>query len=670
MTILDMEIPTKKLFEDPGFPASSTSLFSSCSTPITKLRGKITWLRPQEISGSPQLFPENPQDGQIKQGLLGDCWFLCACEALRKNRQLLDKVIPPNQDLWTQSGCLKCRFWRFGQWVEVVIDDRLPCIGRRLCFSRCRSEEVFWLPLLEKAYAKLHGCYEKLWAGQVCEALVDITGGLAERWTLRSYRENSEKNSHFCLSEKSKFKLMKDLNDKSFISCSVHGSARGSSERAEFHAFSVSDVKQVNGLNGNYVNLLKIRNMWDRQCWNGSWQDGGDSWKTLDPAIATALQSAAEDGEFWVEEHEFFRDFDEVTVGYPINMEGHILSLLTGQSLRHTLQLSGQWVKGLSAGGCRNNSSFCTNPKFWLRILDPGEVVITVLQKKHDSCNRNEKACWSEKAAMHCQNIEEDPTTDVLQQKRHRAIGLHVWKVEKKRFNLQKTVAKTPAISTECHTYDREVKLHCDLTPGYYLVIPSTFMKDEDGHFLLRAFSTSKISLSVVKAAYPLTQLEENSEGEWEIMQFTDSWINGKNAGGSRNFPTYSTNPHLPFSILSETGIGNVRITLCQESVNGQFLPIGFHVYQVHDDKNLNQASPQHREPMVTCVPHRYTQEMTQLCTLPTGNYEIVPSTYLPNSEAQFTVTVETKIDRKPFQSQENLGQTINEVSYTSVMQR
>ncbi|XP_048450560.1 calpain-10-like, partial [Rhincodon typus] len=183
-------------------------------------------------------------------------------------------VIPPDQDLWRQSGCLKCRFWKFGQWVEVIIDDRLPCIGRRLCFSRCRSEEVFWLPLLEKAYAKLHGCYEKLWAGQVCEALVDITGGLADRWTLRSCRENNEKNSHFCLSEKSKFELMKDLNDKSFISCSVHGSAKGSSERAEFHAFSVTDVKQVNGLNGNYVNLLKIRNMWDRRCWNGSWQDG------------------------------------------------------------------------------------------------------------------------------------------------------------------------------------------------------------------------------------------------------------------------------------------------------------------------------------------------------------------------------------------------------------
>lgn len=662
MIISDMETPEKFQFEDADFPATSSSLFSSYSTPIAKFSGEISWLRPQEIAKSPQLFSEKLQDGQIKQGLLGDCWFLCACEALHKNRLLLEKVIPPGQDSWIQSGCLKCRFWKFGQWVEVIIDNRLPCIGRKLCFSRCRSEEVFWLPLLEKAYAKLHGCYEMLWAGQVAEALVDITGGLADRWTVKNYRKN---NDHVSFPEKSKFELMRDLKDKSFISCSVHGSNKGFTERAEFHAFSVTDVKQIDGLKDSYVNLLRIRNMWDRRCWSGSWQEGGDGWNKVDAAVAAQLQSLAEEGEFWVEEQEFFREFDEVTVGYPINTEGYILSLLTGKCLCHTLQISGEWVKDQSAGGCRNNSSFCSNPKFWLRILDPGEMVISILQKKHDSG----KTCRVRDAPVHCPD-KQRTTTDGLQQKRYHAIGLHVWKVEKKRFNLQKTVAKPPTISTECHTYDREVKLHCDLTPGYYLVIPSTFMKDEDGEFLLRVFSTSKIALSAVKASHLLNKFERNAEGEWEIIYFTDSWIKGKSGGGSRNFPTYNTNPHLPFAILSNTGTRNVRITLCQEHFDRQLLPIGFHVFQVDTTKNINQVSCQLVEPVMSCVPHRYTQEVTQLCSLTEGNYVIVPSTYLPDSEAQFTVTIEIKIDRKPFQCQENLGEIIKEVSYTSVMQR
>lgn len=63
-----------------------------------------------------------------------------------------------------------------------------------------------------------------LWAGQVAEALVDITGGLADRWTVKNYRKN---NDHVSFPEKSKFELMRDLKDKSFISCSVHGSNKG-----------------------------------------------------------------------------------------------------------------------------------------------------------------------------------------------------------------------------------------------------------------------------------------------------------------------------------------------------------------------------------------------------------------------------------------------------------
>lgn len=37
----------ESLFEDPDFPAEDTSLFFDRSTPIARLQGSITWLRPQ-----------------------------------------------------------------------------------------------------------------------------------------------------------------------------------------------------------------------------------------------------------------------------------------------------------------------------------------------------------------------------------------------------------------------------------------------------------------------------------------------------------------------------------------------------------------------------------------------------------------------------------------------
>jgi len=59
------------------------------------------------------------------------------------------------------SGVFRFNFWCFGEWKEVIVDDRLPTYKtqqnvRHLLFcSNRQNPNEFWPALLEKAYAKL-----------------------------------------------------------------------------------------------------------------------------------------------------------------------------------------------------------------------------------------------------------------------------------------------------------------------------------------------------------------------------------------------------------------------------------------------------------------------------------------------------------------------------------
>ncbi|KAJ4443808.1 hypothetical protein ANN_05588 [Periplaneta americana] len=114
------------------------------------------------------------------------------------------------------AGIFHFRFWRFGQWMDVVIDDMLPTCDNELIFTQSSVQNEFWIPLVEKAYAKLHGSYEALEDGHLADALVDFTGGVSETVDLKGndYSEQEEKRT--MLFEK----LLEEVRDHS-VMCSL-----------------------------------------------------------------------------------------------------------------------------------------------------------------------------------------------------------------------------------------------------------------------------------------------------------------------------------------------------------------------------------------------------------------------------------------------------------------
>ncbi|KTF77414.1 hypothetical protein cypCar_00040584 [Cyprinus carpio] len=171
-------ITSKKIFVDDKFPPDSSSI-----DPNKKLEldlGQIEWLRPSKLVADPQLIVQGVSRFDYSQGsYLGNCWFLASVGALTFQKDIMDQVMPADQSFGKDyAGIFHFRFWRFGKWIDVVIDDRLPTIKGELVFVLSKTSNEFWPALLEKAYAKVCGSYADMHTGFVSEALVDFTGGV------------------------------------------------------------------------------------------------------------------------------------------------------------------------------------------------------------------------------------------------------------------------------------------------------------------------------------------------------------------------------------------------------------------------------------------------------------------------------------------------------------
>nr|KAG5689863.1 hypothetical protein BaRGS_002374 [Batillaria attramentaria] len=133
-----------------------------------------------EIRLNPVLYTEGRSRYDVGQGGAGTCWFLATVSAIADKPVLLDKVIP-GKAYSPEDGTFHARFWQFGKWEDVYIDDYLPVIyGDRIWGAHSKDEEEMWISLLEKAFAKHHGSYNAVDGGKAVDAFSALTGGVSE----------------------------------------------------------------------------------------------------------------------------------------------------------------------------------------------------------------------------------------------------------------------------------------------------------------------------------------------------------------------------------------------------------------------------------------------------------------------------------------------------------
>ncbi|XP_071950626.1 calpain-5-like [Antedon mediterranea] len=470
------------LWEDPLFPAEGKSLFHSKSAPE-----QIVWKRPKEICEDPKLLVEGADSGDVTQGQLGNCWFVAASSSLAQQEEIFEKVIPKIQDQeWDKEnpdnycGVFRFRFWRFGAWVEVVIDDRLPTVNGELIYIHSQSKNEFWSALLEKAYAKLSGCYENLDGGNTADALTDFTAGVAQTLELTDPKlQEGEQEKEDLWAE-----LRKAHHRNFLMSCSIKiKSAEEMEAKTEVglvkgHAYGITGVKDVklskHGVlslfNREKVKLVRLRNPWGEKEWNGPWSDGSDEWKKVSESKRKEMGvTVKDDGEFWMPYDLFLKNFTNLVICRMPNKK-----YLTLHRTWHEKTLHADW-KGPSAGGCVNNKeTFLKNPQFLVTIDDDEDDIMLQLTQ---------------------------PDVRADQQQANLTIGFHVMKVEANRKYLLRSVK--PKAFTSTFINSRSVFEKQTLKRGRYIVVPSTFGPNEESRFMMRFFCDGGSQFKQIEKSVP-----------------------------------------------------------------------------------------------------------------------------------------------------------------------
>ena len=485
----------------------------------------LSWKSPRDWMDSVSFTSGNIASNDVEQGALGDCWFIGALSVLATRDELVcgsikelntaeqvtaetvpgisKGVYPPLFHPFAAKGLYVFRFFKDASWRYVIVDERLPVFEGngepQFVFGRCREAGELWVPLLEKAYAKLHGCYEALGGGLIDDALVDMTG-------LVSYKVKlTGKGGYFevppaqqgPLADQLWDQLMNFKKNGTLMGCSadgggvesdimIHGENTGLLAR---HAYGIVDMLYVVNPKAHNTKkrhrLLRVRNPWGNREWTGKWSDDSPEMAEFGEAVNKELQKSGDvdedidlknkdDGTFFM----CFKDWRTIFDNF--------YACVDFEDSWSGVRFEDEWTKSTSGGVPTSPSQaaaklFSKNPQFTLNLRRKTDLYFALQQNEGryqpDSVFPYQGFIYA--ACISVMTLK--PNEDGVES-----------------FDSVKIVKLS---QLKMH---REVTLRLELDPGKYSIVPATMNSGETAQFWLSIyFSCAKDEIVLSKRGSP-----------------------------------------------------------------------------------------------------------------------------------------------------------------------
>jgi len=281
-----------------------------------------------------RVFQSDPNPTDISQGALGNCWFCGSLAAVAEKPKLVKRLFVDDNSRHGELnpvGVYLVRLCDGGEWRFVTLDDHFPCNqSMMLAYSGARRNQL-WVPLVEKAFAKLRGCYEATEGGNPNEGLRLLTGWpnivlhlqAKEREDASpSAAEQAMRVQANCTvtDEELLWVRLVSARDADLIMCGSCGHVDGLTKEmyreaglSPSHCYSIVHVAAAK--NGS-LRLVQVRNPWGTGLkWRGAFSDDDAlNWTDAVKAEVGAVDLGQDGGIFWMTLQDLRRYFNSITI--------------------------------------------------------------------------------------------------------------------------------------------------------------------------------------------------------------------------------------------------------------------------------------------------------------------------------------------------------------------